>query len=126
EVVVPQDGLETAVAAVMTELGASHVERRDAGRHPRGVVDEDELSIRVDGTPDEPGTRRPVDVDAPAGGPSHAVASIPPASASTARRASAASGGGKKSRARMARRSRRRRRNVRRREETVDEPAASA
>ena len=62
ELVAAQERLEAAVAAVVGELDAAHVERRRVRRHLVGVVDEDELRLRVDEAPDQPRAGGPVDV----------------------------------------------------------------
>ena len=46
ELVAAQERLEAAVAAVVRELDAAHVERRRVRRHLVGVVDEHELGLR--------------------------------------------------------------------------------
>ena len=71
EVVVAQDGFEAAVALVVAEFDAAHVERGGVGRRLGRVGDEDELGVRVDVAADEPGAGGAVDVDAGAGDPLH-------------------------------------------------------
>ncbi len=71
ELVAAQDRLERAVPSVVGELDPAHVERGRVGRHAGGVLDEDELGVRVHLTLDQPRTRRPVDVDAGTGHPPH-------------------------------------------------------
>ena len=43
----------------MRERDAAHVERRRVGRYLVGIVDEDELGVRIDGAPDQPGAGGP-------------------------------------------------------------------
>src|SRR5439155_26998881 len=96
ELVAAQEGLEAAVAAVVGELDAAHVERRCVGRHLFRVVDEDELRFRVEEAADQPGAGGPVDVAMATSRPPHPTgSSTRAASSSTARWASSRSGGGK-------------------------------
>ena len=71
ELVAAQERLEAAVAAVVGELDAAHVERRRVGRHLVGVVDEHELGVRVDEAADQPGAGGAVDVAVTARRPPH-------------------------------------------------------
>ena len=90
-----QEGLERAVALVMGERDARHVEGRGVGRDIVRIVDEDELGARVDEPADEPGAARPIDMAASPRGPSHETASSESPSASTADRACSAIAPGK-------------------------------
>ena len=58
EVEVVEHRLKAAVAAVVGELHAPHVERGGVGRHIPGVVDEHELGVGVDAAADQPGAGR--------------------------------------------------------------------
>src|SRR5262249_13994894 len=71
KLVVTEDGFEAAVALVVAEFDAAHVERGGVGGHLGGVGDEDELGVGVDVAADEPGAGGAVDVDVGAGGPLH-------------------------------------------------------
>src|SRR5436190_10308888 len=96
ELVAAQKGLEAAVAPVMRELDAAHVERRRVGRHLVRVVDEHELRLWVEEAADQPGAGGAVDVAVTARRPLHPTgSSTSTASSSTARWASSRSGGGK-------------------------------
>ena len=89
-----QEGLEAAVAVVMGERDAGHVEGRGVGRNIVRIVDEHELGARVDEPADQPGAARPVDMAASSCRPSHETASSESPSASTADRACSAIGAG--------------------------------
>src|SRR5207253_8694968 len=96
ELVAAQEGLEAAVAAVMRELNAAHVERGRVGRHLVRVVDEDELRLWVEEAADQPGAGGAIDVTVRTSRPPHPTgSSTSTASSSTARWASSRSGGGK-------------------------------
>ncbi len=96
ELVAAQEGLEAAVAAVVGELDTTHVERGRVAGHLVWVVDEDELRLRVEEAPDQPGAGGAVDVAMATRRPPHPTgSSTSAASSSTARWASSRSGGGK-------------------------------
>ena len=86
DVVAAEDGFEAAVAAVVAEFDAAHVQR--------GGV---RFGVRVDGAADQPGAGGAVDVDAGAGDPLHAVSgeACSGCRAATVRSAAVRCGGGK-------------------------------
>src|SRR6266542_4051215 len=71
ELVTAQEGLETAVAAVVRELRAAHIEWGRVSRYLIRVVDENELRLWVEKALDEPRTAGPVDVAVAASRPPH-------------------------------------------------------
>lgn len=72
ELIAAQDGLKGAVALVVSQFHAAHVERCGVAGDLVGIGDEDEGGVRVDEAADQPGAGGAVDVDAGAGGPPHA------------------------------------------------------
>jgi hypothetical protein len=58
-----QDGLEAAVALVVTELRSPHVEGRRVRGNFSGIGDEDELSVAVDEAANQPRTGSTIDVN---------------------------------------------------------------
>ena len=75
ELVVKDDGLESAASFVMGQGYAPDVERRGVLRNLIRVVDEGEFSIGVDETPDKPGAPDAVDMAAGARRPFHRAGS---------------------------------------------------
>ena len=110
-----QHRLEGAVAIVVGQLHATHVERCRVRGDVIGVIDEVELGVAIDEPADQPGAGRPVDVHPCTRRPSHrSTPSSSTSSRCTAACASSRSAGGKKSRRRIRSSSRRSRASVRR------------
>src|SRR6185295_17072110 len=75
QAVLAEDGLEGAFLSMMAELHAFDVEGNRSfaggGRHHFVAGDEEELGVRIDEFPDQPGTGDAVHLDAFAGDPFH-------------------------------------------------------
>src|SRR5713101_10009482 len=89
-----EHGLEAAVATVVGKLHSPHVEAGGIVRDLVGIVDEQELGLRVYKPADQPGASGAVHMAVLGGCPLHASTSMLAASRATARRARSRSDGG--------------------------------
>ncbi len=96
ELVAAQERLEGAIAAMVGELRAAHVEERRTGRQLVRVIHERELSLGVDEASNQPSAGRTIDVAVLTRRPLHPTgSSTRAASSSTACCATSRSAGGK-------------------------------
>lgn len=87
ELVLSEEGLEAASAAVVRELCAAHVERRGVRGDLIRIFDEDEFGVVIEKPANQPGTGGPIHVTPPTGSPPHEAAATSWPRASTAARA---------------------------------------